>query len=71
MDDADARPFGVLGALLAGAVVTLVVMAAAGSDPAVWVAVVEQQVPRVAPEVEKPAPPPAPPLTALQFVHRF
>ena len=35
----DARPFGLLGALLAGAAVTLAVMAAAGSDPAVWVAV--------------------------------
>ena len=35
----DARPFGMLGALLAGAALTLAVMAAAGSDPAVWVAV--------------------------------
>jgi hypothetical protein len=33
------RPFGLLGALLAGAAVTLAVMAAAGSDPAAWVAV--------------------------------
>ena len=35
----DARPLGLLGALLAGAVVTLAVMAAAGTGPAVWVAV--------------------------------
>jgi hypothetical protein len=35
----DARPLGLLGALLAGAAVTLAVMAAAGTDPAVWVAV--------------------------------
>ena len=35
----DARPFGLLGALLAGAALALAVMAAAGSDPAVWVAV--------------------------------
>jgi hypothetical protein len=35
----DARPFGLLGALLAGAAVTLAVMAAAGSEPVVWVAV--------------------------------
>ena len=35
----DARPFALLGALLAGAAVTLAVMAAAGTDPAVWVAV--------------------------------
>jgi hypothetical protein len=35
----DARPFSLLGALIAGAAVTLAVMAAAGSDPAVWVAV--------------------------------
>ena len=35
----DARPFGLLGALLAGAAVALAVMAAAGTDPAVWVAV--------------------------------
>lgn len=33
------RPFALLGALLAGAAVTVAVMAAAGSDPAVWVAV--------------------------------
>ena len=35
----DARPFGLLGAILAGAAVALAVMAAAGTDPAVWVAV--------------------------------
>jgi hypothetical protein len=35
----DARPFSLLGALLAGSAVTLVVMAAAGTDPAVWVGV--------------------------------
>lgn len=35
----DARAFALLGALLAGAAVTLAVMAAAGTDPAVWVAV--------------------------------
>jgi hypothetical protein len=34
-----ARPFGLLGALLAGAAVALAVMAAAGTGPAVWVAV--------------------------------
>jgi hypothetical protein len=33
------RPFALFGALLAGASVTVAVMAAAGSDPAVWVAV--------------------------------
>jgi len=124
----DARPFGLLGALLAGAAVALAVMAAAGTDPAVWVAVAgasacacglvvgttARVVPAVAlagvaaaalvlavdgyrdpapaevraykaqavaasqappvtrvEEVEKPAPPAAPPLTAPQFVHRF
>ena len=35
----DARPLGLLGAILAGAAVTLAVMAMAGTDPAVWVAV--------------------------------
>jgi pyruvate/2-oxoglutarate dehydrogenase complex dihydrolipoamide acyltransferase (E2) component len=35
----DARSFSLLGALLAGAAVTLAVMAAAGAEPAVWVAV--------------------------------
>jgi hypothetical protein len=35
----DARPLGLLGALLAGAAVALAVMAAAGSGPALWVAV--------------------------------
>ena len=35
----DARPFGLLGALLAGAAVALAVMAAAGTEPVVWVAV--------------------------------
>jgi hypothetical protein len=35
----DARSFGLLGALFAGAAVALAVMAAAGSDPVVWVAV--------------------------------
>ena len=35
----DARPFTLLGALLAGAAVALAVMAAVGSDPGVWVAV--------------------------------
>ena len=35
----DARPFTLLGAVLAGAAVALAVMAAAGSDPGVWVAV--------------------------------
>ena len=35
----DARPVGLLGALLAGAAVALAVMAAAGTDPAGWVAV--------------------------------
>ena len=124
----DARPLGLLGALLAGAALTLAVMAAAGSDPAVWVAVagaaacacglvvgatarvlpaaalagvaaaalvlsvggrevatpapqvhalkapamVEDAAPATPqPRVEKPAPPPAPPLTAPEFVHRF
>jgi hypothetical protein len=35
----DARVLGLLGALLAGAALALAVMAAAGADPAVWVAV--------------------------------
>jgi hypothetical protein len=35
----DARPFALLGALAAGALVTLAVTAVAGSDPAVWAAV--------------------------------
>lgn len=35
----DARVLALLGALLAGAAVALAVMAAAGTDPAVWVAV--------------------------------
>jgi hypothetical protein len=35
----DARSFGLLGALFAGAAVALAVMAAAGSDPAAWVAI--------------------------------
>ena len=124
----DAPPFGLLGALLAGAAVALAVMAAAGTDPAVWVAVAgasacacglvvgttARVVPAVAlagvaavalvlavdgyrdpapaevraykaqavaasqappvtrvEEIEQPAPPAAPPLTAPQFVHRF
>ena len=39
MRSLDARPFALLGALFAGAALTLAVMAAAGADPAVWVAV--------------------------------
>jgi hypothetical protein len=35
----DARPIALLGALIAGSALTLVVMAAAGSSPAIWVAV--------------------------------